>query len=211
MDTTAPLPGRHYRGSLVAIVVAPRGLAPIRAALTSILVILMIGIAAPSWAQTATTFDELSLRLKPHDSIWFTDAEGRHAGTFDKVLPDALVLNVDGEARIHAASGIREIGVRGPTHKLAGALIGLGAGAAVGFAIGNASEPDFIFSRGSLRLIGALFFGPLGAGVGTVVGCVVRGKGRIVYQAPPRVSGSALILAPIVLPRAKGVALTVRF
>ena len=62
-------------------------------------------------------------------------------------------------------------------------------------------------------LVGAGFFGGIGAGTGVVIGALIPGKTLAVYRAPGAAGASSarFSLAPVITPARKGVAVSVRF
>ena len=184
----------------------------IRATLTSALVVVALGVPGLSRAQApVTAFDQLSTRLKPNDTIRITDDTGKHTGRFAKLTPDTLTLSVDGEPLTWLVSHVRQVDLVGPPHKLVGALIGFGSGAAIGLVVGTYAKPSFLFSQEDLQHLFALFFGGIGTGIGALAGCELRGKGLVVYQAPSSSSGASLMIVPVISPQTRGISFAIRF
>jgi len=161
------------------------------------------------------SFDQLNTRLKPGDTVYITDAQGREIkGKIREFGPSALTLD-SGTAAIFQADAVRLIVERKPRPIGRGALWGLGIGAAVGIALGIAvvaSCNDGDECAGAI-LVGAGLFGGIGAGTGAVIGALIPGKKQAVYRAPGAAGASSarFSLAPVITPARKGVAVSVRF
>jgi hypothetical protein len=178
-----------------------------------------LAVPAPCAAQKpVTSFDQLNTRLKPGDTVWVTDAQGREInGTIETLGPDALTLDGTGTGTI-AADAVRLITARHGRPISKGALWGLAAGAvfgAVAAVAGDDCESDCGSDAGWM-LVGAGLFGAIGAGAGAVVGALIPGKSLVVFRAPGTPGSSEsrharVSIAPVVTRRAKGVAVSFAF
>ena len=56
-----------------------------------------------------------------------------------------------------------------------------------------------------------LSLGAVGASIGAVIGAAIPGKEVVVYRAPGTSGGAHLLLAPVITPRTKGVAVSFSF
>ena len=188
--------------------------------LPHIAIILAIAAAfaapAPCAAQEPVRdFSQLNTRLKPGDTVWVTDGQGREVkGKIRELGPSALTLDGTGTGTI-AADTVRLITTRHGRPIGKGALWGLAAGAvfgAVAAVVDDGCEGDCGSDAGWM-LVGAGLFGAMGAGAGAVVGALIPGKSLVVFRAPGA-AGQAqarLSIAPVVTPRAKGVAVSFAF
>ena len=90
-------------------------------------------IAMPALAaaqEPVKSFDQLNTRLKPGDTVWITDAQGREVkGKITALGADALTLNADG-AKTFPGGDVRLVQERRPDSLANGALIGFAVGAA---------------------------------------------------------------------------------
>jgi hypothetical protein len=167
--------------------------------------------------EPVTSFDQLNMRLKPGDTIWVTDASGREVkGKIRELRPSALTLERDGTRAIQA-DGVRLITTHTGRPVVRGAVYGLLIGA-VGGALAVAVTPSE--NWGGWKALGAVAIaglcGGAGIGVGALVGAVIPGKTLVIYRAPGTPGASeppraGFSIAPIVTPRAKGVAVSVSF
>ena len=161
------------------------------------------------------SFDQLNTRLKPGDTIWVTDAQGREVkGRIRDLGPSALTLDRGGMETI-LADAVRLIAEGKPRPIARGALWGLGVGAASGLAMGIAVVADCNEGdecNAAIPLLAA-FLGGVGAGTGALIGALMPGKKTVVYRAPGSAgpSQARLSIAPVVTRRAKGVAVAFAF
>jgi len=161
------------------------------------------------------SFDQLNTRLKPGDTVYITDTQGREIkGKIREFGPSALTLD-SGTAAIVQADAVRLIVERKPRPIGRGALWGFGIGAAAGLALGVAVVADCHDGDECAGAILGLagFFGGIGAGTGVVIGALIPGKTLVLYRAPGSTGASSarFSLAPVITPARKGVAMSVRF
>jgi hypothetical protein len=175
------------------------------APLAALLIVLLPTFSAAQ--EPVKSFDQLNTRLKPGDTVWITDAQGREVkGRIRDLGPSALTLDGTGTIAADAVQLITERLDR-PIGK--GALWGLATGAVVGAVSGATADEE----TGFWMLVGAVFYGGIGAGVGALAGACTPGKSLVVYRAPGS-TGAAharLSIAPVITPRTKGVALSYSF
>lgn len=174
--------------------------------------------------QPVAAFGELDTRLKPGDTVWITDAQGRDTkGRIRELTTAAIVL--DGrEPRTFAADTVRAVRERAGSRVGRSTLWGTAIGAALGVTATMLSretattsacgfppagcEPEVIHQTDWLPL--PLLTG-MGAGVGAVVGALLPARTRDVYRATPAPAGARLQVAPFLLPHARGVRVAVTF
>ena len=179
----------------------------------AIILVTAAALAAPAPAAAqapVTSFDQLNTRLKPGDTIWVTDAQGREVkGRINSLAPDSLGVDAGG-FRTFAAGEVSIIQLRQGDS--------LGNGALIGLAVGGARDRS--------RL-------PAGDGR-SGPGLVPPGRARlrrhrrghrrrhrrphprqeawrIARPARPAPSDARLSIAPVITPRAKGVAVSFAF
>jgi hypothetical protein len=183
---------------------------------TAILLATAAALAAPAPCaaqKPVTTFTQLSDRLKPGDTVWVTDAQGREIkGKIGAVTPETLALDGTG-APVFSASDVRVVRRRDPgrrtvTGMAVGAIAGLGVGIAACAAV---PEDDPLRGESCAFAIGLLWMPGLGAGY--LIGAAFPGGKQAVYRAPAPAGGTAarLSIAPVVTRRAKGVAVAFAF
>ena len=173
--------------------------------LVAILVAIVIAIVAPAVAaaqEPVRDFGQLNTRLRPGDTIWVTDAQGREVkGSILSLGADGLTL--EGGGRTFGAPEVRTIEVRRADSLATGALTGLGVGAILGTLSVAAFEGTLVDYAW-----GAAIGGAICAGIGVGIDAMIPGKKIVAYRAPaPAGTPSArLSIAPVITPRAKGVA-----
>jgi hypothetical protein len=183
-----------------------------RLAITLAAISLLLAFALAAAQEPVRSFDQLNTRLKPGDTIWVTDAQGREIeGSIESIGPDALTLEA-GAPRAFAPPDVTA--TRAPRHSATaiGALSGLAAGTAcgIGFLV---KYPGTTAEEPGMAAIVVLGLAGLGAGAGAIVGWVIdaaRDSKKEVYRAPGS-SQARLSIAPLVTPRAKGAALSFAF
>jgi hypothetical protein len=186
----------------------------------AIVAVLVAAIAfatsAPCAAQKpARSFSQLGELLKPGDTVWITDAQGREVtGTIESLGPDAISLDADEAAPI-AAADVKAISKRRDVATGIGAWSGLAAGTAYAIGILVRYPEDTAEEPGIAAAI-VLGYGGIGALVGAGIGWGIdaaRDSKKEVYRAPGTGGGSTarLAIAPVVTPRAKGVAVSFAF
>jgi hypothetical protein len=176
-----------------------------------ILAAALVAMPAISAAQEPVkSFDQLNTRLKPGDTVWVTDAQGREVkGKIQALAPEAITLKGDGPTTF-VAGNVRLISERRRDSLANGALIGLAVGGVgTGLAcLAGTEGPDQDWC-----LVAALAYGGIGAGIGVGIDALIPGRKVVMYRAPgtPGSPQSRLSIAPVVTPRAKGVAVSFAF
>jgi hypothetical protein len=150
------------------------------------LVCLVLWLIPPTRAQPPGDWASLgrtpALSTGPEIQVRTTDGK-RYRGRFQSTSDDGLVLiTSSGEERL-ARSAIARVSVSRPGHRARNALIGLGAGAGGGLAIGAAADAScksFCLLGNNL---GKAIFTPLGALTGLLIGALLpTGGWRDVYR-----------------------------
>ena len=169
---------------------------------------------APCAAQKpVTSFDQLDTRLKPGDTVWITDAQGREVkGNIQALAPEAITLKGDGPTTF-VAGDVRLISERRRDSLANGALIGLAVGGVgTGLAcLAGTEGPDQDWC-----LVAALAYGGIGAAIGVGIDALIPGKKLVAYRAPGTPGSSEsrharFSIAPVITPRAKGAAVSFAF
>jgi hypothetical protein len=177
--------------------------------------VVLLGVApAPAAAQEPVKgFDQLNTRLKPGDTVYVTDLQGREiVGKVRDLSPASLLLDTGGVAHDFRAARVRTIRMRVSDPLGNGVLWGTAAGF-VGGALSCALNPQCAGDDGGGGITAALAFvgAAAGAGIGAGVDAAVKGPMLTVYVDPAAREGARLSLAPVITPRATGVALSLRF
>ena len=163
-------------------------------------------------------FSQLNTRLKPGDTIWVTDAQGREIkGKIRELTPSALTLDGDG-ARPYRAGDLRLIQQQARDSNKNGALwgllIGAGGGALVGFGTVYAVEE---YPSSDDYFTWVLLFTGIGAGAGSGLGALVDSMvhgARLEVFRGSAASGAAdprFSFAPVITPRTRGVVVSFAF
>ena len=184
--------------------------ARLAAALTVVMTLtLVLAPVAATAQEPVTSFDQLNTRLKVGDTVWVTDAQGREIKGQVQGL-DAASLKLTARTPLSfAAADVRVIQERRPDSVKNGALIGMGAGMAVGIV----SMLTLDFEGCTFGCVAAVlgYSGGIGAGVGALVDAMIPGNKQAVYRAPGSQPTVRLSLAPLITRARKGVAVSVRF
>jgi len=176
-----------------------------------VVVAAALGLPALASAQEPVRdFSQLNTRLRPGDTIWVTDAQGREVkGTILSLATDELTLE-GRSGRSFGAPDVAVIVVRRADSLRNGALIGLGIGG--GLALVGCLASTEGGDQGWCLLAGAVY-GGVGAAAGVGFDALIPGKKLVAYRAPGS-AGQAharFSIAPVVTPRAKGVAVSFAF
>ena len=173
-------------------------------------------IAVPPLAaaqEPVRDFSQLNTRLKPGDTIWLTDAQGREVkGRILSLGADELTLE-GGGGRTFGAPDVRAIDVRRADSLENGAFIGMGVGGGLALTaclIAGSGADD---GEAGWCAVAVAFYAGAGAGLGVVIDAMIPGKKLVAYRAPGSAvpSRARLSIAPVVTPRAKGLALAFSF
>jgi len=181
-----------------------------KVALALAVISLLLAFALAAAQEPVRTFDQLDTRLKPGDTVWVTDAQGREIkGKITSLAAEALALKADG-SRTFSAADVRLVEERRGDSLLNGGLIGFGIGG-VGFGLTCLATIDDQ-DRGWCALV-TVVYGGIGAAAGVAVDALIPGKKIVVYRAPAPGGArtSRLSVSPLVTPRTKGVALSFAF
>jgi hypothetical protein len=183
---------------------------------SAVTIVFAVAICVPLAAaaqQPVRSFDALDTRLKPGDTIWVTDAEGREIkGKVQGLSPASLRVKSEGATQEFPQARVATIKhqPRDPLKNgvLWGALMGFAGGAA-----SCAANPECIDDEGgpgitiALSIVGAA----AGAGIGPAVDASVKGPKLVVFRAPAASGITNLSVAPMITPRAEGVAVSFAF
>ena len=156
-------------------------------------------------------FAQLNTRLRPGDTVWVTDAQGREVkGSILSLAADALTL--EGRARTFGAPDVRSIQVRRADSLGNGALIGLGVGGGLALTACLIAASDDDGNKAGCAAA-ALFYAGIGSGIGVGIDALIPGKKLVAYRAPGSTAQphARLSIAPLVTPRAKGAVLSFAF
>ena len=174
-------------------------------------------LAAPLMAaaqEPVRSFDQLNTRLKPGDTIWVTDAQGREVKGIYKGSDAAGLRLKRWRTKTIDAASIRAVDASRPDPTWDGALIGLAVGEALAAvcygAAAHAGDPEMI----GFAQLGFVLFGLVGVNMGWDADHAKTGPRFSAYRAPAAGLAAGrrrLAVAPVITPRAKGVAVSLRF
>ncbi len=183
-------------------------MAPIR--LVSILVVCL-AVPLTAFAQgIATSYRELTLLVRPGDTVTITDTSGqRVSGKITDLSPSSLALMVDGQPREWRESDVATVTRREADSLFNGALIGLAAGAGTAAvtlaAVVHHDSYDGELSTGQITGI-MMLTAAGGAGLGLGIDAGVT-RQRVVFQRRTL----AMSVSPLLGPARAGGRLTIGF
>ena len=178
------------------------------APLATLLIALLPALAAAQ--EPVKSFDQLNTRLKPGDTVYVTDAQGREVkGRITSFAPDSMGIDGDG-ARTFKAVEVRLVENRRHDSLANGTLVGLAVGFGVGAGLTYAACSGDECSWGGAAAFVLLVTG-VGAGVGAGVDAAMAGRRQVVYRAPGAGPAARLSIAPMITRHTRGVAVTVAF
>jgi hypothetical protein len=173
-------------------------------------------------------FDQLHRWLRPGDTVWLTDAQGREIeGKVRDIQPSSLTLDAGG-AKTFAAGDVRILKERGHRSVRKWLLWGMVAGTAAGvpWAVEVRGEkmtgcwpglpPDAVcgtwYTGVGEQAYGLIAAGAgIGAAAGAIAGALLPGRARVIYRAPGTRPPARVSVAPVLTPRQRSVAVSVAF
>jgi hypothetical protein len=180
-------------------------------AVSLVVVAAILTFPPPAAAQEPVrSFDQLNTRLKPGDTVYVTDAQGREIKGKIRSI-NATSLSLDGDtAPTFKAIDVRTIVERRPDSLKNGMIIGAVSGfaAAAGLIVAACSSDDCDYAGPAI--LAGLSTGA-GAGIGAGIDATIKGPKRVVYRAQVATASAQLSLVPLVSPRVKGVAVSFAF
>ena len=158
-------------------------------------------------------FEQLHTRIKPGDTIWVTDADGREIkGKGRQFSSTSLLLDAGGALQDFQAARVGSIQLQTKDSLKNGMLWG-GLAGFVGGALSCALNPQCAedeVGAGMSVMLGVLG-AAAGAGIGAGIDAAIKGGKLVVYQASSGGAARRLSLAPIVTARRQGVRLSFSF
>jgi hypothetical protein len=176
---------------------------------------MLLAPARAAAQQPVRGFDQLDTRLKPGDTVWVTDAQGREVkGRIATLAADGFTLN-GGASRTFTEADVRLVVERRSDSVGNGALIGMAIGGGV-IATGcfiAVADDDASDDDAGWCLFASVAYAGIGAGIGAGIDAMIPGKRLVVYRAPGSggVSHARLSIAPVVTRRSKGLAVSFAF
>ena len=172
---------------------------------------LSLAAPAPCAAQEPVRdFSQLNTRLRPGDTIWVTDAQGREVkGRILSLSTDALTLE-GASRRSFGSPDVTAIQLRRNDSLGNGALIGLGVGGGLTLVACLVSVES---SDAGWCAAAAAVYGGIGAGIGVGIDALIPGKKTLAYRAPGSTNAARarVRVVPVITPRVKGLAVSFGF
>lgn len=171
--------------------------------------LLLALVAAPASGQeSATSFTELRLLVRPGERVTVVDTTGREAtGRISELLPSSITLLVDRQPRAWQEDQVSLIRQRRRDSLGNGALWGLAIGAGLATALVIAEPPNEDDVGWALLAIGV--YGAMGTGVGVGVDALITRR-QVIYERPAT-RGTAIGVGTSLTPRRAGAFLSLRF
>jgi hypothetical protein len=160
-------------------------------------------------AQTAQSFEQLQLLVKPGDKVSVTDPLGVVTeGKIEGLSSALLRLRVNSAIQDLSESDVKMIRQRRNDSLKNGALIGTGIGAGIGviYAIACATYDCTAGETAG----GALIYTGFGAAIGVGVDALIKSK-ETIYLGRTKVTLNLRSIKPILSPKRKGVAMSFSF
>jgi hypothetical protein len=170
----------------------------------------LLAAASPIEAQQfASTFDQLSVLVKPGDTVSVTDDTGRETrGTIAALSPSSLELMVAGTRQSFLEGQTRTIRHRRSDSLENGALWGVGIGASLGLTTLLDTEDSPALPAGEAAAATLLFAG-LGAALGVGIAAIFRSN-DVIFVRSPRASVKSTV-SPFLTGGRAGARVSLRF
>ena len=170
---------------------------------------VVAAMVAGLWLQSVAVGSAQTLRVRSGDTVWMTETNGALSrGVVLGVEPSAVRVAMDGREQRRELGDLREMWRDGDSLRNGiawGALVGLGAGAAVGALATVTYQGEGGDPTGPLLLATALGLGG-GVAIGAGIDALFRGR-TLVYRAP----AGRVTLLPSVAGPSRGLLMSVRF
>jgi hypothetical protein len=158
----------------------------------------------------ASSFDQLTVLVKPGDKISVVDVTGRKSnGRIGTMSRDALTLVTEGVPRRLGEGDVAQIRQRRDDSLKNGAIIGAVAGAAyfvtAAALLQDSDGGDVIVGT---AIAGGVLFAGMGAAAGVGIDALIARR-QVIYQKPG--GGSRVSVAPLFGPGRRGAAVSVMF
>jgi len=177
----------------------------------AVFLLLCAGATRVDAQGVASSFDQLSVLVKPGDKISIVDMTGREAeGRIGKLSRDELTLVTKAGARQLGERDVAKIRQRRSDSLQNGAIIGGAAGAGYGLAVLAllASTDD---GGGPIPIgvvTGMVVFTGIGAAAGAGIDALITRR-QVIYEKPG--GGGQVSISPLFLDGRRGVAVSVKF
>lgn len=159
----------------------------------------------------ASSFDQLSVLVKPGDKITVVDVAGREAeGRIGQLSRDTLTLVTKAGPRQLGEGDVAKIRQRRSDSLQNGAIIGAAAGAGYGLAL-LALAAAISDGGGPIPIsvvTGMVVFTGMGAAAGAGIDALIARR-QVIYEKPG--AGGRVSISPLFLDGRRGVAVSVRF
>ncbi len=178
----------------------------------ALFVLLALAPAMASAQAVASNFQELRLKVKPGDTVYVTDDTGQEKrARILELSHSSLLLSMDGTRRELNENDVIRIRQRLPDPLLNGAVVGavsvMTLSTVSAFAFADRGENE-TFGWADVGFI--LYLGSLGAGVGTGIDALIRGR-KVIYETSGLIPRRSIGVSPVISPHVRGVRVSVRF
>ena len=173
--------------------------------------VTVLATAAHAEAQTAASFDELPLVLRPGDRVTVTDDSGRNlTGRIIDLSPSTLSLEARGARLDLRAAEVSFIRQRRPDPLRNGALIGLGVGAIPAAYLSWLAHSYAQSEGGESAAAGVAGWSlVVAAGIGAGVDALIQ-RSHVIY-GPTGAAQRRLTVSPLLSGHRRGVAVSLGF
>ena len=177
----------------------------------AVFLLLCAGTTRVDAQGVASSFDQLSVLVKPGDKISIVDMTGREAeGRIGKLSRDELTLVTKAGARQLGQRDVAQIRQRRSDSLQNGAIIGAAAGA--GYSLGMLALVASMADGGGPIPIGVVtgmvVFTGMGAAAGAGTDALITRR-QVIYEKPG--GGGTVSISPLFLDGRRGVAVSVKF
>ena len=177
----------------------------------AVFLLLCAGATRVEAQRVASSFDQLSVLVKPGDKITVVDVTGREAeGRIGSLSRDELTLVTNAGLRQLGEVDVARIRQRRSDSLQNGAIIGAAAGAGYGLALlallSSTSDGGGPIPSGVVT--GMVVFTGMGAAAGAGIDALITRR-QVVYEKPG--GGGKVRISPLFLHGRRGVAVSVKF
>lgn len=170
----------------------------------------MLVISMECSAQTADSFEQLKVLVKPGDNVYVTDSTGQTTkGRISQLSATSLGLTVNGARRDLAQNDVYEIRQWKHDSLANGAIIGTSIAGLLSAITAIAACSEGCRGQGGDVALFILVFTGMGTGIGTGIDALVPSK-QTIFKNPGRSSGK-LQIRPIINRSNKGVRVAFSF
>jgi hypothetical protein len=178
-----------------------------------VFLLLCVGGTRAGAQGVASSFDQLSVLVKPGDKISVVDVTGRETdGRIGTLSRDALTLVTEAGPRVLAEADVGKIRQRRGDPLRNGAIIGAAAGGSFGLTMLWLVESGRFGDGGGVQpgsvVTGLMYFTGIGAAIGVGMDALIARR-QVIYQKPA--GGSKVSVSPLFGHGRRGAAVSIKF